>query len=177
MDSITVSRQRVAFAKVCVELEAGANIPRLINVKLGDGSLASIVVEVRWLPPSCGHCIVFGHSGKNCTQNVAAKKNRVPKAGPAVTNKQHTMQVGCEGRSLELETGVAGSKDVVLEGKGKVVLASSESRLSILVDVGDGSNVEVVQDKVINALNEESSMEEVVVDACVTPKIFLILKL
>ncbi|XVF06495.1 hypothetical protein REPUB_Repub06bG0053200 [Reevesia pubescens] len=38
MDSITASQKRLAFAKVCVEVDACFDIPQAITVELGDGS-------------------------------------------------------------------------------------------------------------------------------------------
>ena len=37
MDKITISQQRLAFAKVCIELEAGMEVPRSIEVELRNG--------------------------------------------------------------------------------------------------------------------------------------------
>ncbi|KAK8544463.1 hypothetical protein V6N13_056242 [Hibiscus sabdariffa] len=44
MDSVTTSRERLEFAKVCVEVEARHCIPRSIPVKMSDGSIVDVKV-------------------------------------------------------------------------------------------------------------------------------------
>ncbi|KAK8615747.1 hypothetical protein V6N13_017329 [Hibiscus sabdariffa] len=67
MDSVTASRERLEFAKVCVEITAGVSIPKWIEVQLGDGSFASIRVFVPWLPSHCSKCCTFGHGESSCS--------------------------------------------------------------------------------------------------------------
>ena len=50
MDRITASQKRMAFAKVCVEVEAKMDIPRFIKVEMKDGSRVSVNIEVPWYP-------------------------------------------------------------------------------------------------------------------------------
>ncbi|XP_039026533.1 uncharacterized protein LOC120160183 [Hibiscus syriacus] len=66
MDSITASKTRLEFAKVCVEIGVNDVIPKFIEVVLRDGHQTSITVEVPWHPPSCKKCRVFGHNDKSC---------------------------------------------------------------------------------------------------------------
>ncbi|KAK8639618.1 hypothetical protein V6N13_137991 [Hibiscus sabdariffa] len=56
MDTITATRQRLEFARVCVEVPAGYVFPDSIDVVLQDGSIALVYVTVPWIPPSCSHC-------------------------------------------------------------------------------------------------------------------------
>lgn len=53
MDRFTANQQRVAFAKVCIEVEAAKEIPNTIEVQLRDGSLVMVHVEVPWKPLKC----------------------------------------------------------------------------------------------------------------------------
>ena len=46
MDRITANQQRLAYAKVCVEVAADKEILRSIRVKLRNGTYATIHVEV-----------------------------------------------------------------------------------------------------------------------------------
>ncbi|KAE8672619.1 hypothetical protein F3Y22_tig00111837pilonHSYRG00775 [Hibiscus syriacus] len=66
MDSITASRERLEYARVCIEISAGSKIPDHIDVMLCNGSIVSLRVKVPWLPVSCDECARFGHSGKFC---------------------------------------------------------------------------------------------------------------
>ena len=50
MDRITARKNRLAFAKICVEIGASMEIPRNIEVDLGNGKYALISVEVPWYP-------------------------------------------------------------------------------------------------------------------------------
>ena len=53
MDCITTNQQRVAYAKVCIEIEVGLDVPRSIKVELKDGSVVSVYVEVPCMPAKC----------------------------------------------------------------------------------------------------------------------------
>ncbi|XP_039007850.1 uncharacterized protein LOC120135690 [Hibiscus syriacus] len=66
MDSVTASKTRLEFAKICVEISVNDDIPKHIDVILQDGSTSSIFVEIPWMPPRCRKCKTFGHNDKNC---------------------------------------------------------------------------------------------------------------
>ncbi|XP_039024921.1 uncharacterized protein LOC120158051 [Hibiscus syriacus] len=66
MDTITASKSRLHYAKVCVEIGAKEEIPKSIKVELANGQTTLIYVEVPWFPSRCSKCISFGHSDKNC---------------------------------------------------------------------------------------------------------------
>ncbi|KAK8665687.1 hypothetical protein V6N13_005849 [Hibiscus sabdariffa] len=68
MDSITASREKLEFAKVCVEVPAGVRLPRVIPVKMRDKSVVTVKVKVPWMPASCSSCKSFGHSEKLCSE-------------------------------------------------------------------------------------------------------------
>ncbi|XP_039038081.1 uncharacterized protein LOC120175552 [Hibiscus syriacus] len=50
MDTITASRERLEFAKLCIKIEAGSVLPEDILVTLRDRSTVSIKVHVPWMP-------------------------------------------------------------------------------------------------------------------------------
>ena len=50
MDRIKAIQKRMAFTKVCVEVEAKMDIPRFIKVEMKDGSRVSVNIEVPWYP-------------------------------------------------------------------------------------------------------------------------------
>ncbi|KAK8614535.1 hypothetical protein V6N13_068335 [Hibiscus sabdariffa] len=87
MDSVTASRERLQFAKVCVELECGVEIPEYIEVVLQDKSIATIKVVVPWLPPCCMKCSQFGHSENACTK-ATSKVVQVWKMKEVVVDKE-----------------------------------------------------------------------------------------
>ncbi|KAE8667867.1 Detected protein of unknown function [Hibiscus syriacus] len=61
MDSITASRGRLEYAKVCIEISAGFVIPNEVQVILKDGSMVRVGVFIPWLPRACSICKTFGH--------------------------------------------------------------------------------------------------------------------
>ncbi|XP_039032609.1 uncharacterized protein LOC120167762 [Hibiscus syriacus] len=77
LDSITASKTRLEYARICVEIGITDEIPKFVNVILKDGRSTSISVEVPWLPLRCKNCKVFGHSEKNCFSNAAPVKTQV----------------------------------------------------------------------------------------------------
>ncbi|KAK8690328.1 hypothetical protein V6N13_089021 [Hibiscus sabdariffa] len=80
MDSITANKERLAFAKVCVEIKTGDPIPEVVNVLMQDGSIIEVRVMVPWLPPCCSKCKVYGHSDKTCTKGLSKPLVKVWKA-------------------------------------------------------------------------------------------------
>ncbi|XP_039049874.1 uncharacterized protein LOC120190928 [Hibiscus syriacus] len=77
MDSITASKSRLEFSKICVEVGLSEAIPKLVDVVLNNGKTVSIVVEVPWMPSCCKYCNVFGHSVKGCKQNPIPQTSRM----------------------------------------------------------------------------------------------------
>ncbi|GAB2273699.1 hypothetical protein Dimus_008480 [Dionaea muscipula] len=63
--SLTASGSRLAFAKVCVEIDASEEFIYEVPVTLGT---SSCLVRLRypWLPPRCGVCLAFGHESSSC---------------------------------------------------------------------------------------------------------------
>ncbi|XP_039041009.1 uncharacterized protein LOC120179498 [Hibiscus syriacus] len=81
MDSITASKERLEFAKVCVEVEAGVRLPRSIAIKLRDGIVCSVIVVIPWFPSWCSKCKIFGHSDKICTVGAELKASMEKEIG------------------------------------------------------------------------------------------------
>ena len=81
MDRITATQQRLAFAKICVEIDVSTDIPRFIEVRRRNGELINISVEVPWWPQKCTKCCIYGHVDRNCPKKikVPAAKVWVPK--------------------------------------------------------------------------------------------------
>ena len=81
MDRFTTSQQRLAFAKVCVEIDAAVEMPRSIKVEMKNGHRVSVSVTIPWMLVKCSHCQIFGHSDKDCSSKTvsAFMKVWVPK--------------------------------------------------------------------------------------------------
>ena len=49
MDRITTNQQRLAYAKVCVEVDASMDLRHCIEVELCNGNYVTINVEIPWM--------------------------------------------------------------------------------------------------------------------------------
>ena len=77
MDRITASQQRLAFAKVCVEIEVSMEMVRSIEVEVRNGSTVHVMVEYPWMPLKCSNCCMFGHTDKTCAIKVVSNTVKV----------------------------------------------------------------------------------------------------
>ncbi|XVF69093.1 hypothetical protein PTKIN_Ptkin11bG0052800 [Pterospermum kingtungense] len=99
MDSITAERKKLAYAKVCVEIEVASKIPKYITIVLGKDCKTSVVVETLWLPAKCAQCCVFGHSDRTCLnkkigENVQMRKPKQVKAIDVGFGNNSILEVG-----------------------------------------------------------------------------------
>ncbi|XVF52764.1 hypothetical protein PTKIN_Ptkin05aG0044700 [Pterospermum kingtungense] len=67
MDKVTARRERRAFMRVCVEIEADMEIPKSIDLVLRN-KLVHVQVSVPWIPLCCSKCKIFGHADRNCVK-------------------------------------------------------------------------------------------------------------
>ncbi|KAA0059841.1 reverse transcriptase [Cucumis melo var. makuwa] len=72
LDLTTKERRRLSYARVCVELEGGSNMPAQITVSLG-GVDFNVSINYEWKPRKCNLCCAFGHSGSKCSRSVESK--------------------------------------------------------------------------------------------------------
>lgn len=70
MDSVTALCKRLAYAKVCVEIDVDKEVPCTVKLVMRDESISLISVEVPWFPVKCVTCKIFGHSIKACPKVV-----------------------------------------------------------------------------------------------------------
>ncbi|KAK1326681.1 hypothetical protein QJS10_CPA01g01523 [Acorus calamus] len=73
MDTPTASCSRTSFARVCVEFEAGEELPDEVFVQIRNGDREVIKVSYDWKPEACKHCNTFGHH-----EAICCKKPRIP---------------------------------------------------------------------------------------------------
>lgn len=93
VDKATANKQRLDYARICVEIDAGDDLPTEVMVKV-NGESVVVEIEYQWLPPKCTECKVFGHSSDSCGlkptckpsntssnwQNVGTRKHGIPTA-------------------------------------------------------------------------------------------------
>ena len=77
MDCITPSQQRLAFVRVCIELDVAVEIPRNIEIVLRNGRTVMVSVTVPWMPLKCSVCNIFGHFVKDCANKPVAVTTKV----------------------------------------------------------------------------------------------------
>ncbi|XP_039054688.1 uncharacterized protein LOC120197152 [Hibiscus syriacus] len=114
MDTITATKSRLEFAKVCIEIGVRDVIPKHIVVVLKNGQTTSITVEVPWLPHSCRRCNVFGHNEKGCelktttNQTVPLVWKKKTEHNPITTaiQKDNVTETEVNAKSKEIETEV-----------------------------------------------------------------------
>ena len=57
---------RLSFARICIEVDINCTFPKVALLDLGNGKYSSIRIEYPWVPQSCSHCKIFGHSQLKC---------------------------------------------------------------------------------------------------------------
>ena len=120
MDRVTASQKRLAYAKICVEVEATTEISSFIDVKLRNGTMTSVTVEVPWLPPKCLQCNIFGHNEKSCPKQQVG-------SAPKVWKPKKTVEISEEVKEIPK---VEGGNDSVDENLRE---AEGQMDLSLLV--------------------------------------------
>ncbi|KAL0919520.1 hypothetical protein M5K25_011618 [Dendrobium thyrsiflorum] len=81
-DSLTTSRTRLTYARVCVLVDNEAKYPEEITVSL-DGDLVQLKVQYEWRPSPCAHCKSLVHSSNLCPLNPETHQSSPDK----LTNK------------------------------------------------------------------------------------------
>ncbi|CAL5401263.1 unnamed protein product [Camellia sinensis] len=68
LDEPTFKRNRLTFARICIEVPANKEIPKSFKINFGYGDPYEIQVEVPWKPQRCDGCKTFGHTTNLCPQ-------------------------------------------------------------------------------------------------------------
>ncbi|KAL1555390.1 peroxidase [Salvia divinorum] len=65
VDRATISRSRVSFARICVEVDISQSIPEEISLDIAG---KRVTLKVKWdkIPLYCGECRHVGHNADNC---------------------------------------------------------------------------------------------------------------
>ena len=71
LDQLTARGSRLAFARVCIEIEATSKLPTYFQIWCDDEAVL-IRVEYQGLPAICQHCQIFGHETAKCVSTQVA---------------------------------------------------------------------------------------------------------
>lgn len=64
-DKFTASKERLAYARVLVEMEISDTVPTFIPIMMPHG-LVQQAIEFEWLPVKCSKCCLLGHFAEKC---------------------------------------------------------------------------------------------------------------
>ncbi|XP_028055414.1 uncharacterized protein LOC114259581 [Camellia sinensis] len=87
MDQLTARGSRVAFARICVEIEATSKLLSYFQIRCGDDAVL-IKAEYQGLPSVCQHCQIFGHSTEKCVSKQVAQLISLQKVTDENVNPQ-----------------------------------------------------------------------------------------
>ena len=148
MDQITARKQRLSFAKICVELEVMKKIPKSIKVKLRNDNIVDVYVEVTWRPQRCLHCGIFGHVDKACLQKPIVAKVWMPKKTiNNVVEDQIVEKVASKPINKAVEDQIMEKatsrprEEVIGSSSGKNDKASSMNRFVVLDIISDNEEI------------------------------------
>ncbi|KAK8614048.1 hypothetical protein V6N13_122424 [Hibiscus sabdariffa] len=80
MGSITASRERLEFVKVCIEVPACVRLPRAIPVKMRDKSIVTVKIKFPWMPASCSSYKTFGIP-RSCVMSLSTEIDKLGGCG------------------------------------------------------------------------------------------------
>ncbi|XVF66526.1 hypothetical protein PTKIN_Ptkin10aG0043500 [Pterospermum kingtungense] len=77
MDRVTANQQRLAYAKICVEVDALKEIPKVINVELREGRVIQIQGIGKVSSSSSGNSVSFAANSGNAVNSVTISGSSV----------------------------------------------------------------------------------------------------
>ncbi|PIA35113.1 hypothetical protein AQUCO_03600049v1, partial [Aquilegia coerulea] len=69
-DAMTFKKERLEYARVCIEVSCDQQFESTIQLKMGE-EYALIKVDYPWKPPACTICQCFGHKTTKCAKAPA----------------------------------------------------------------------------------------------------------
>ena len=66
LDNPTKNHSRLSFARICIEVDVDCEFHKSALLDLGNGKYSTIRIKYPWVPHTCSHCKIFGHSRLNC---------------------------------------------------------------------------------------------------------------
>lgn len=100
-DNTTVTKSKVAFARVCVEVGMDNSRPSHIQFINEYRKLEVQAVEYEWIPPSCNLCSRFGHDLNHCPQQKVDLKEWRPKKVLVKANEDELIPAVKHARQVE----------------------------------------------------------------------------
>ncbi|XP_028553747.1 mucin-5AC-like [Dendrobium catenatum] len=76
VDSLTASKSRLTYARVCVLVDASATYPAFVPITV-EGKLFNLVIQYEWRPSICDFCKSFNHTSEFCPTNPNPKPTAV----------------------------------------------------------------------------------------------------
>lgn len=74
MDRYTKSRERLSYARLCIQVNASEPLQNTITIEKEDGGEFTQKVLFDWKPLRCNFCSCFGHAGRQCPKQVKPKQ-------------------------------------------------------------------------------------------------------
>ncbi|XP_077221623.1 uncharacterized protein LOC143855390 [Tasmannia lanceolata] len=101
MDSRIAEETRLSYARMCVEVEAGAEFPETIPIHTPYG-IHNQKVQYDWKPSACKTCIDFSHTSEACPKNVqVAQHNHKQEWRPVKNPSKQPLQAVKPARDQE----------------------------------------------------------------------------
>ncbi|XP_019256255.1 PREDICTED: uncharacterized protein LOC109234641 [Nicotiana attenuata] len=70
-DKLTTQEQRIAYAKILIEMDISQPLPDSLSLELPDGKYYSQDIEYEWKPMYCQDCLKVGHVTGDCKKRPA----------------------------------------------------------------------------------------------------------
>ena len=144
-DHITLSRTRLSYARVCVEIDARDELIDDFDFQCSNGTWIKVRAEFEWVPMKCSSCGVFGHTLGSCPKhafkrdegaktNVKKEESKpstiwVPKATGSSGNMNSQVEKDAEwvtvtrkvkGKGVLKEDAMVPFKELVSDAQGQV---------------------------------------------------------
>lgn len=125
-DSLTQSREHLAYARVLVEIDISKDVndlPKHLTLVSTSGMEFAQKVCYEYIPYFCDHCKIVGHDSKHCSSNFNGKPVKIPLEGTGIRENDPLEETGHENSMIcdDLKTDGAGSGAAGPESSGKHV--------------------------------------------------------
>lgn len=151
MDQVTANLERLAYARVCVEIDASTEIPDFIEVEMVEGRVIHIFVKVPWKPLKCSISKIYGHSDRDYFSKSKGKQAQkwIPKKDTCVIAKtsKHTVQPSI----VEKSDIVSGTQPALVS---RSMIVPSEGPMKDLGELVEDAQVTAIhiKDRVLDTL-------------------------